>query len=241
MAGFCRARKIEALASTSFARIAGEVKWRAASPDQRSGRLLLQIMNNSELNRILKAAKAPERREEFWARFPRRVTARLHWKPALKPSSGRFWRLAWALSAVTACLVIGFMAGHWRGHEEAAAENGLLQNAKMIQETFAMFPHRVKAIVQDQHGINLVLSDKEDVPHSTPLWIKICDGKNCAAMVTFSGQEIKLGSKELTVLTDVDGKIILAGENFLWSNGDALLAGNDKLKIEAKTLAPVVL
>jgi hypothetical protein len=198
-------------------------------------------MNDAELNRILKAAKVPERTEEFWARFPRRVTSHLHWKPAITGKSGRFWRLAWALSAVAACLVVGFMAGHWRGHEEAVAENGLLQNAKMIQETFAMFPNRVKAIVQDQRGINLVLSDKDDVPRSTPLWIKICDGKTCAAMVTFSGQEIKLGSKELTVLTDAHGKIILAGDNFLWSNGDALLAGNDKLKIEAKTLASVVL
>ena len=198
-------------------------------------------MNDSDLNRILKAAKVPGRTEEFWARFPRRVTTRLHWKPAMRGSSPRLSRVAWALSAITACLVIGFVAGHWRGHEEAVAENGLLQNAKVIQETFAMFPNRVKAIVQDQHGINLVLSDKEDVPHSAPLWIKICDGKNCAAMVTFSGQEIKLGGKELTVLTDVHGKIILAGDNFLWSNGDALLAGNDKLKIEAKTLAPVIL
>ena len=198
-------------------------------------------MNDAELNRILKAARVPERPEEFWLRFPRRVTSRLHWKPAMKASAGRLWRLAWALSALTACLVIGFVAGHWRGHEAAVAENGLLQNAKVIQETFAMFPHRVKAIVQDQHGINLVLSDKEDVPASTPLWIKICDGKTCAAMVTFSGQEIKIGSKELTVLTDAHGKIILAGDNFLWSNGKAMLAGNDKLKIEAKTLAPVVL
>jgi hypothetical protein len=198
-------------------------------------------MNESELNRILKAAKVPERAEEFWARFPRRVTARLHWKPAMKANAGHFWRLAWALAAITACLVIGFVAGHRRGHEEAVAENGLLQNAKVIQETFAMFPNRVKAIVQDEHGINLVLSDKDDVPKSAPLWIKICDGKHCAAMVTFSGQEIKLGQRELTVLTDAHGKIILAGDNFLWSNGDALLAGNDKLKIEAKTLSPVVL
>ena len=197
-------------------------------------------MNDLELNRILKTAKVPERAEEFWARFPRRVTSRLHWKPAMTWGASRFSRVAWALSAITACLVMGFLAGHWRGHEEAVAENGLLQNAKVIRETFAMFPNRVKAIVQDQHGINLVLSDKADVPQSAPLWIKICDGKNCAAMVTFSGQEIKLGRQELTVLTDVHGKIILAGDNFLWSNGEALLAGNH-LKIEAKTLAPVVL
>jgi len=197
-------------------------------------------MNDSELNEILKAAKVPDRPGEFWARFPRRVTSRLHWKPAMTTAPSHFWRMAWALSTVTACLVIGFVVGLRRTHDAAVAENGFLQNAKVLQETFAMFPNRVRAIVQDQHGINLVLSDKEDVPKSAPLWIKICDGKTCAAMVTFSGQEIKLGHRELTVLTDVNGKIILAGDNFLWSNGEALLAGND-LKIEAKTLAPVAL
>jgi hypothetical protein len=198
-------------------------------------------MNDAELNRILKSAKVPERTEEFWSRFPRRVTTRLHWKPALKGNAGRFWRLGWAVAIVTACLVIAFVAGQRRGHEgTAVAENGLLQNGKVLQETIAMFPNRVKAIVQDEHGINLVLSDKEDVPASTPLWVKICDGKSCAAMITFSGQEIKMGGRELTVLADAHGKIILAGDNFLWSNGDALLV-DDNLKIEAKTLASAVL
>jgi hypothetical protein len=197
-------------------------------------------MNDSELNRILKAAKAPGRPEEFWERFPRRVTSRLHWKPAMTVTSRRFSRVAWDLSAITACLVIGFLAGHWRGRGAAVAENGLLQNAKVLQETFAMFPNRVKAIVQNEHGINLVLSDKDDVPQSAPLWIKICDGKNCAAMVTFSGQEIKWGQRKFTILADVHGKIILAGDNFLWSNGQALLADNN-LKIEAKTLPHAIL
>ena len=34
-------------------------------------------MNDSELNRLLKEAKVPERPPEFRAQFPRRVTARL--------------------------------------------------------------------------------------------------------------------------------------------------------------------
>ena len=120
------------------------------------------------------------------------------------------------------------------------AENGFLQNEKVIKEMLATFPNRVRGIVQDEHGLNVVLSDKDDVPVSTPLWVQICDGKNCSAMVTFSGQEIRLGQRNVTVLSDATGKIILAGDNFLWSNGQALLA-DSKLKIEAKTLTSVVL
>src|SRR5579862_2993473 len=215
-------------------------------------------MNDSELNKILKAAKTPERTEDFWAQFPRRVTSLL---PLLaKRGEGRgeepkgtwgsfpffltrhwFPRLAWGLTALAACLVIGFMAGHWRGNKDALAENGLLQNEKVIKEMLAMFPNRVRAVVQDDHGLHLVLSDKDDVPASTPLWVKVCDGKHCSATVTFSGQQIQVAHQDVTVLADPEGKIILAGDTFLWSNGQPMLAGNDKLKIEAKALGPLVL
>jgi hypothetical protein len=192
---------------------------------------------------MLKAAKVPEQPEEFWAQFPRRITARLNWKSAVvaEERTARWIpRLAWTLAGIVACLTIGFLAGHWRGRSEAVAENGLLQNEKVIKEMLAMFPNRVRAIVQDEHGLNLVLSDSADVPVSAPLWVKLCDGRHCAAMVTFSGQQVRLGQREITVLADPGGKIILAGDNFLWSNGEPMLVDN-RLRIEARTLPPVVL
>ncbi len=198
-------------------------------------------MKDSELNRLLKGAKVPERPPEFWAQFPRRVTARLHWKPAASSAKSVHWlpRFAWSLG-LAACVLAAFFIGHWRGHNGGLAENNVLQNEKVIQEMLDTFPHRVRGVVQDEHGLNVVLSDKDNVPVSTPLWVQICDGKHCATMVTFSGQEIRLGQRNVTVLSDPSGKIILAGDNFLWSNGQALLA-DGALKIEAKTLAPVVM
>ncbi|HWC58577.1 MAG TPA: hypothetical protein VHC44_02710 [Verrucomicrobiae bacterium] len=197
-------------------------------------------MNDSELNRLLKEAKVPEQSPEFRAQFPRRVTARLHWKPAATVVSAHWFpRLAWGLGLV-ACAILAFFLGHWREQNEAMAKNSLLQNEKVIKEMLATFPNRVRGIVQDEHGLNIVLSDQENVPVSTPLWVQICDGRHCATMVTFSGQELRIGRRDVTVLSDASGKIILAGDNFLWSNGEVLLA-DGKLKIEAKTLAPVVL
>jgi hypothetical protein len=198
-------------------------------------------MNDSELNQLLKKARVPERTPEFWAQFPRRVTARLHWKPAIKSAEPARWfpRLAWGLG-MAACVLAVFFIGHWRGHNDALAENGLLQNEKVIKEMLATFPNRVRGVIQDEHGLNVVLSEEDNVPLSTPLWVQICDGKHCATVVTFSGQQIRIGQRDVTVLSDASGKIILAGDNFLWSNGEALLA-DGKMKIEAKTLAPVVL
>jgi hypothetical protein len=199
-------------------------------------------MNNSELNKILKAARVPGRPEKFWAEFPQRVSARLHWKArsSQEPAGHWFPRLAWVLGGVAACLLAGFFIGHWRGRTETLAEKGVLQNGKVIREMLATFPNRVRAIVQNEHGLSLVLSDKENVPVSTPLWVQVCDGKHCTAMVTFSGQEVRVGQQNVTILADPGGKIILAGDGFLWSNGKALLA-DGKLKIEAKALSSVVL
>ena len=103
-----------------------------------------------------------------------------------------------------------------------------------------MFPNRVRAIVQDERGINLVLSDNDDVPVSPPLYVRICDGKHCSSLVTFSGQEIQIAGQKITVLADARGGIILTGNQFVWSNTERTYAGNH-LKIEAKNLGSVAM
>ena len=110
-----------------------------------------------------------------------------------------------------------------------------LQNTKLIHETLAMFPNRVRAITQDEHGLNLVLSNNNDVPVSTPIYVRICDGEHCASLVTFSGQEIQIAGQKLTVLSDARGGIILTGNDFAWSSHEPNYAKSD-LKIEAKKL-----
>ena len=194
-------------------------------------------MNNSELDRTLKAAKAPERPEEYWKQFPQRVTARLHWKRTAESVEAPRWfpRLAWGLATAAACLLAGFLLGHWRGQTEAAS-NGLLQNGKVIREMLTMFPNRVRAIVQDERGLSLVLSEKDDVPVSPPLWVKVCDGKRCSAFVAFSGQEVEIAGLKVTVLSDARGGVMLVGDRFVWSSGEPERAANH-LRIEARQLA----
>jgi hypothetical protein len=193
-------------------------------------------MNNPELENKLRAAREPVLEADYKTDFPRLVLTNLRSAPPEKIPAKHFWphRLAWGL-ATAACVMIAFAIGHWRGHVETASSAGLLENTKLIRETLAMFPNRVRAITQDERGMNLVLSDNQDVPTSTPIYVRICDGKNCSSLVTFSGQEIQIAGQKLTVLSDSQGGIILEGNKFAWSSSGQNYAGKN-LKIEAKNL-----
>jgi len=198
-------------------------------------------MNNSELEQKLKAAQAPARPDEYWAEFPQRVASGLRRTPVVVRDERRWLpRLAWGLATATACLIIGFGVGQWRGKTETASSDKLLQNLKLIRETMAMFPNRVRAIVQDERGLNLVLSEQADVPDSTPLYVRICDGKHCSSLVTFSGQEIKIAGQSITILSDARGGVILTGSEFVWSSTEQAYARNN-LKIQARTLGSIAM
>lgn len=197
-------------------------------------------MNDSELEGILKAGPAPDRTPEFWKDFPRRITTKLHWQArrAADPvpeKSRQVNRLAWGLSIGMACLVIAFALSHWRGRRPS---DGLLQNEKVVWEVLAMFPNQVQAIVQDENGLSLSLADEPNVPSSTPLWIKICDGKQCRSVVTFSGQVMQVAGELVEVLADARGGVMLVGDHFFWSSQKT--ARNDHLRIDVQLLNHVL-
>jgi hypothetical protein len=122
-------------------------------------------MNKPELESILKKARLPEIAEESLEMFPRRIVARLKRndpRPRAREISCRAWRgLSDWPPASSSPLPSAIGAGGWK---PTIAENDSLASAKLIRETLALFPNRVRAIVQDEHGLNLVLSDNADVP-----------------------------------------------------------------------------
>jgi len=199
-------------------------------------------MNDSELEKKLKAVRGPALTADYQEAFTRRVLSNLRSAPptAMPLRCSRRPRLAWGI-AFAAGVLLACVAGHW--HLRKAADPDVLADAKLIQETLAMFPHRVRAIVRDERGIELVLSDGEDVPASPPIYVRICDGEKCASVVTFSGQEIQIAGRELTVLAEAGGGIILEGNQLAWSSSGGG-ASNRGLKIQAKlvetTLRPTL-
>jgi hypothetical protein len=199
-------------------------------------------MNTPELESILKKARTPEISADSLEMFPRLIAAHLKRNdPAIRAARNFSPRLVWAFG-LAACAVIAFAIGHWSGRLETGTipATDSVASLKLIREMAAMFPNRVRAIVQDERGLNLVLSDNDDVPVSPALYVHICDGKHCSSLVTFSGQEIQVAGQKLTVLADAHGGIILEGSQLLWSSTEPIYSGNH-LKIEAKNLGPIPL
>ena len=90
--------------------------------------------------------------------------------------------------------------------------------AIILREFSALYPNQVKAIVQDNHGIELTLADKPDVAPGKPLVLKVCQPRGCQEIITFSGQNIDVAGHEVTVRTENGGRVILHGDQFLWSS-----------------------
>jgi hypothetical protein len=199
-------------------------------------------MNDFDLEKKLKAARVPARDEAYWESFPRLVSAKLRTTPAERPMVEHHWlpRLAWGGGIAFACLMIGFALGHWHVRPQKSDPYALLQNEKMLREVLTLFPNRVRAIVQDEHGMQLVLADQPDVPSSPPLYVHICDGRQCSSLVTFSGQELEIAGQKVTVLSDAQGGVIVAGIRFAWSS-DRPSGASGGLKIEARSLNSITL
>jgi hypothetical protein len=194
-------------------------------------------MNKPELESILKRARLPEIPEESLEMFPRRIVTSLKRnEPLVRVARKNSLHLSWAFGFAV-CIVVAFVIIRWGEPKKSVTMTtaDTLTNATLIHETLAMFPNQVRVIVENEHGLNLILSDKDDVPASAPLYVRICDGKHCSSFVTFSGQEIQVAGQTVTVLADARGGIILTGNKFVWSNTERTYAGNH-LKIEAKNL-----
>jgi hypothetical protein len=198
-------------------------------------------MSETELESILRRARLPEISQESLEVFPRRVIAGLKGECAPRPTARSFFpRLAFACG-LAACLLV-LAVGHWHGRmeKETIPSGDILASTKFIHEMLAMFPNRVRAIVEDARGVNLFLSDNNNVPASPPLYVHICDGKNCSSFVTFSGQEVQVAGQQVTALSDAHGGIIVTGRQFVWSSAEGMEAGNH-LKIEAENLGPTAM
>ena len=70
---------------------------------------------------------------------------------------------------------------------------------------------------------------------ATPLWIKVCEGRQCRTIVTFSGQELQIAREKVEVLADAQGQIVLVGNRLFWSSAEPDRA-TGSLRIQARPL-----
>jgi len=172
---------------------------------------------NDELDKAMKRARVPEHTAGYWENFPKRVTTRLAAEPV--PAAPIFanrhgiwtWAVASALAALIVCL------GVWvRGRIVRAQPD----YAKLYHEIESMFPNQVRAIVVDRNGMKLDLSDKPDVPPSSPVRVDVCRNEQCATYITFSGQSIRLNGETCDLLSDGQGHFSLVGRGIVWTSSD---------------------
>ena len=196
-------------------------------------------MNDAELEKILKAARVPEWPDEYWQNFPRSLIEQLKARAEReRRMSPRRWnRLAWACALGMVVLLLGAIG--WFGRERKNDSFALLQNEKMLREVLTLFPNRIRAIVQNEHVIQLVLSEQPDVPNSPPLWVKFCDRRKCLAFVTFSGQELQLAGERVQVLADARGGVMLVGERLFWSSAEQNRI-DEHVRIEAHSMGHIL-
>ena len=141
----------------------------------------------------------------------------------------------WGVVFATACLVFGFILGHLNGRRNAMPPEELARNRKVFDEIAALFPNRLQSITIDEKGVQLSLSEQPNLPGSTPLVIEICKAGHCRTFITFSGQRIRSDGESFEVLLGADNKVILVGDDLVWSNTDKQSSG--ELHITARQLS----
>jgi hypothetical protein len=176
-------------------------------------------MNDTDkkLDERLKKARTPERSAGYWEDFPKRVTAQLSGgacaEVTTSAGSRRFW--GWGLAGACVALIVGF--GLWMESSIATAQPNY---TKLYREIESMFPNQIRAIVVESGGVRLELSDKPDIPSSTPLRVDVCHDQQCGTYITFSGQRIRVNAESWDVLADGVGHVLVAGPNVVWTSAE---------------------
>ena len=116
-------------------------------------------MNDFDLDSKLKAARVPERGEDYWETFPARVLAKSRATPV--ESIPGLWlpRLAWGGGIAFACLMIGACFGSGLDCPRKTVSYAM-QSVKSFQADLAQFPGRVRNVMQIEHGLHALIEDQ---------------------------------------------------------------------------------
>jgi hypothetical protein len=144
-------------------------------------------------------------------------------------------RPAFVLGVAAVCLAVGFVLGSWRGQRPSGQDSQLAEARKYFHELEALFPNQLQGIVFDQQGTHLVLAPEPNLPASPPLYLKVCGPQGCQRFITFSGQQIRVNGDVCDVLVDHQGKVLVVGQETLWSDARGAVR-RGPYQIEAKVL-----
>jgi hypothetical protein len=117
-------------------------------------------MKNIDLDSEIKRLRVPERSQEYWDAFPDRVLAELRTRPAEALAREVFMpRLAWGCGIALACLVLGISFGP--SGASRRLYSAVAKHERALSRSVRQFPGRVCALMQDEHGMWVVMEDQQ--------------------------------------------------------------------------------
>ena len=182
-------------------------------------------MNDSDLDKLLKSARPPERSSEQWTVLARRISARLHWQPretdeSPTPRRPRF--PAWALGLAGVGVAVVLATVLWPDRKmPTTASNGKPRPLEFrLVELRKMFPNQIRAIILSATDARIELAETANQPDSQPIYLKVCGPDGCKQVITFSGRHIRLNGEDWEVLANGTDGVIVTGEKSVWSSSE---------------------
>jgi hypothetical protein len=116
-------------------------------------------MKDFDLESKVKAVRVPERDDDYWEAFPRRVLAELRRVPVERPARRAFLPgLLWGGRLALACLMLGFCL--WQSRMPRALSHALLKDEQELRQSVARFHHNLGRLMQDEHGLHKLIEDQ---------------------------------------------------------------------------------
>lgn len=195
-------------------------------------------MNNSELNDLLHRARVPKRSEQEWKELAgdtvRALSLRRGHALAARAHSAVKRIALWSVGIATACALFVLALNH-RRVDRIEPHHDIANARKLFSELSALFPNQLEAVVFDGSTPRLVIAEQTSANKGTPLFVRLCGAQGCQRVITFSGQRVLLNGESCEVLVDARGHVIVTGEHFVWSSGEAV-SSQHGYRIEAATL-----
>jgi hypothetical protein len=180
-------------------------------------------MKDSELNKLLRSVRPPERSPEEKAVFPAAVVRQLSRPPRRSASGGsdNAWRFPLlGLGFALACLVIGFLVGRFPNKPVEAPVMAVMapDYGKLFKEVSSLFPDRLRGVVVRGSEVELLLAEQPERPATNPLLVEICQHGRCRTVLTFSGQKLEVDGHSIEVLTGADDRLIVLADSQVWTS-----------------------
>lgn len=117
-------------------------------------------MNDFDLDSKLKAARVPEREEDYWEMFPAGVLAKARTMRVERVQRSWRPRLAWGSGGAFAFLIVALSLHPGAGHPQITVCHALMENVKLFQAELAQFPESVRNVMQIDHGLHALIEDQ---------------------------------------------------------------------------------